>query len=69
MPLILTDPGYRRRLVGRIDDPIGLETFWGWYESLSDAARQEAVSPVLNKVRAFTDAAAVAALLVKASPG
>jgi hypothetical protein len=54
VPLILTDPSYRRRLVGRLDDPIGLESFWGWYESISEAERQLAVSPVLNKVRAFT---------------
>ncbi len=54
VPLILTDPGYRRRLVGRLDDPVGLESFWGWYESISDAERQLAIGSVLNKVRAFT---------------
>ncbi|MGD0082037.1 MAG: type IV secretory system conjugative DNA transfer family protein [Acidimicrobiales bacterium] len=53
VPLILTDPGYRRRLVGGLDDPVGLESFWGWYEALSDPERAMAVGPVLNKVRAF----------------
>ena len=54
VPLILTDASYRRRLVGRLDDPVGLESFWGWYESISEAERQAAVGPVLNKIRAYT---------------
>ena len=33
VPLILTNPTYRRRLVGKLDDPVGLESFWGWYEA------------------------------------
>jgi hypothetical protein len=54
VPLILTDPTYRRRLVGRLDDPIGLESFWGQFEAWTDAERAMAIGPVLNKVRAFT---------------
>jgi len=34
VPLLLADPGFRRRLVGRVDDPI-LQQFWGWFEGLS----------------------------------
>ena len=68
VPLILTDPGYRRRLVGRLDDPIGLQSFWGWYESISEAERQLAVSPVLNKVRAFTMRPRVRSIIGQSSP-
>jgi hypothetical protein len=53
VPLLLTDPGFRRRLVGRIDDPIALGPFWGWFEGLSDAERSQAIGPVMNKLRAF----------------
>jgi DNA helicase HerA-like ATPase len=53
VPLLLTDEGFRRRLVGRIDDPIALEPFWGWYEGLSSGERTSAIGPVLNKLRAF----------------
>jgi hypothetical protein len=53
VPLLLSDPGFRRRLVGRLDDPIGLEPFWGWFEGLSDGERLSAVGPLLNKLRAF----------------
>lgn len=54
LPVLLTDASYRRRTVGRLDDPIGLESFWGWFEALSDAERLTVIGPVLNKVRAFT---------------
>jgi len=53
VPLLLTDPGVRRRLTGRLDDPVALGPFWAWYENLSDAERAAAVGPVLNKLRAF----------------
>jgi hypothetical protein len=68
VPLLLTDPTYRRRLVGRLDDPIGLESFWGWYEALSDAERLTVVGPVLNKVRAFSMRPRVRAIIGQANP-
>lgn len=66
--LILTDPNYRRRLVGPLDDPVGLESFWGWYEALSDAERQTVVGPVLNKVRAFTMRPTVRSIIGQSKP-
>jgi hypothetical protein len=68
VPLILTDPTYRRRLVGRLDDPVGLEAFWAWYEGISDAERQVAIGPVLNKVRAFTMRPRVRSIIGQAKP-
>ena len=68
VPLILTNPSYRRKLVGQLDDPIGLESFWGWYEGLSDAERQVAVGPVLNKVRAFTMRPSVRSIIGQSNP-
>jgi hypothetical protein len=53
VPLLLTDPIFRRRLVGRIDDPVALGPFWAWYEGLSEPERAQAIGPVLNKLRAF----------------
>jgi hypothetical protein len=53
LPLLLTDHAFRRRLVGRLDEPIALEPFWSWYEALSDAERTQAIGPVMNKLRAF----------------
>jgi hypothetical protein len=68
VPLILTNPAYRRKLVGKLDDPVGLESFWGWYEGLSDAERQAAVGPVLNKVRAFTMRPTVRSIIGQSTP-
>jgi hypothetical protein len=51
IPLLLTDPGFRAPLVGRLDDPVALGPFWGWYEGLSDGERMAAISPVQNKLR------------------
>ena len=53
IPLILTDADFRARTLRDLDDPIGLEGFWRWYERLSEAQRLEAIGPVLNKLRDF----------------
>lgn len=53
VPLLLTDAGFRRRLVGRVDDPVGLDQFWGWFEGLGEGERAQATGPVQNKMRAF----------------
>lgn len=54
VPLLLTDRSYRRRLIAKLDDPVGLESFWGWFEGLSGAERQTALGPVMNKIRSMT---------------
>lgn len=53
LPLILTDAAFRRRCLAHIDDPIALGPFWAAFENWSDAARTEAIAPLLNKVRPF----------------
>ena len=68
VPLLLTDAGFRRRLVGRIDDPIALGPFWGWYEGMSDAERAQAIGPVMNKLRAFLLRRRLRNVLGQASP-
>lgn len=53
VPLLLTDAGYRRSVIGRAgrDDPMGLGSFWSWYDSISESERQTVISPVMNKLR------------------
>ncbi|MFN8103917.1 MAG: type IV secretory system conjugative DNA transfer family protein [Acidimicrobiia bacterium] len=68
VPLLLTNPSYRHRLVGRLDDPVGLAPFGGWYDGLKDAARWAASGPVLNKVRAFSMRPTVRAIVGQAQP-
>ncbi len=51
LPLLLTDAGFRRRVVPSVADPIGLAPFWSAYEAWSEAERAAAIAPVMNKLR------------------
>ena len=53
VPLLLTDAAFRLRTVGELNDPLGLDSFWIWFGRLSEHQRNEAVGPVLNKLRDF----------------
>ncbi len=53
VPRLLADERFREQLLAELDDPVGLEPFWDWYEQLSEATRAQATGPVLNKLRAF----------------
>ncbi len=52
MPL-LSDEAFRRRLMGAVEDH-QLAATWAWFEGQSEAARAEMVSPLANKLAAFT---------------
>ena len=53
LPLLLTNPGFRRSIVGRVarEDPMGLGGFWAWWESLSENEQAQATAPLLRRVR------------------
>lgn len=53
LPLLLTNPGFRRSVTGREAkaDPLGLGAFWAGFEGMSDQAREQALRPLLNKLR------------------
>jgi hypothetical protein len=53
IPALLTDAGFRAKVLADLDDPIGLDWFWKWFNALSNAQRVEAIGPVLNKLRDF----------------
>ena len=53
MPRLLTDAHWREQLLDELDDPVGLEPFWEWYDGLGEAMRAQTTGPVLNKLRAF----------------
>jgi hypothetical protein len=46
LPLLLTNPGFRRSIVGKVarEDPMGLGGFWAWWESLSDNEQAQATA-------------------------
>lgn len=53
VPLLLTNSGFRRSVTQRAvkADPLGLGSFWGWYEGISAAEREHAIAPLMNKLR------------------
>lgn len=51
LPLLLSDAGYRRRVLAKVVDPIGLGPFWSAYEAWSEPERVAASAPVMNKLR------------------
>ena len=53
IPLLLTNPGFRRSVVGPqiTRDPMGLGSFWAWFDAISDAERATVIAPLMNKLR------------------
>jgi Type IV secretory system Conjugative DNA transfer len=68
LPALLTNPAVRRRLRAGVDDPIALEPFWAWFDAISDAERQQAIAPVLNKLRPFLLRRSVRAIVGQIEP-
>lgn len=53
LPSLLTNQSFRNKLLRELNDPIGLESFWNWFELLSEAQRHQMLNPILNKFRQF----------------
>lgn len=68
LPVLLTSPRARRHLLTGVNDPIALGPFWAWFESLSDGERQQAIAPVMNKLRPFLLRPRVRGVLGQLSP-
>jgi TraM recognition site of TraD and TraG/Type IV secretory system Conjugative DNA transfer len=68
LPLLLTDAGFRRRIVPRVSDPIGLEPFWRSFEAWSEAERLNAIAPAMNKLRPLLLRPDVRAIVGQARP-
>jgi len=68
VPLLLSDANFRRRLVGGLDDPVGLGPFWSWFESLGESERTQVIGPVQNKLRAVTVRPRLRRVLGQAEP-
>jgi hypothetical protein len=53
LPRLLTDTRFRAGLIGHLDDPDGLESFWAQYSALSDRQQAQFTAPVLSRLRQF----------------
>lgn len=68
LPVLLTDPGFRHRLVSGLDDPLGLGPFWLAFEHWSEAERTAAIAPSLNRIRPFVLRPQLRAVLGQSRP-
>lgn len=65
---LLTDENFRRKIVSKIHDSIGLEPFWKHYEEMRDSERRTEIAPVLNKLRQITMRPGLRNVLGQAAP-
>jgi hypothetical protein len=68
LPSLLTDARFRRKLTKRLSDPIGLEPFWSAFEAMTPGQRDQAIAPVLNKLRQFLLRPALRSVLGQTEP-
>lgn len=68
VPVILTDSGFRRRVLQQVTDPLTLAPWAAWFESLSEVEQSRVVMPILNKLRAFTARGPIRRLLGQPVP-
>ncbi|CYV67752.1 TPA: type IV secretory system conjugative DNA transfer family protein [Streptococcus suis] len=68
LPSLLTNKHFRNKLLKNLTDPIGLESFWSWFELLSEAQRHQMLNPILNKFRQFLLRPQLRAMLAQAQP-
>ncbi|HEP1825056.1 TPA: type IV secretion system DNA-binding domain-containing protein [Streptococcus suis] len=68
LPSLLTNKHFRNKLLKNLTDPIGLESFWSWFEMLSEAQRHQILNPILNKFRQFLLRPQLRAMLGQAQP-
>ena len=51
---MLTDKNFRKKILANVDDPVVANYWQAEFNALPDRLREESISPVLNKVGAFT---------------
>jgi hypothetical protein len=69
LPILFTNPTFRNRIVSRLNDPLGLGSFWSWFDTISERERNTAIAPVMNKLRAFLLRPAMRRVIGQGRPG
>ncbi|MGH2834407.1 MAG: type IV secretory system conjugative DNA transfer family protein, partial [Solirubrobacteraceae bacterium] len=68
LPRLYLDPAFRARVLAGLDDPVGLELDWQWFQSLAEKEQASVVAPLLNKSRAFTARPSIRAIMGQPEP-
>ena len=65
---LLTDSTFRAKVIGDLDDPLGLSGYWSWFNAQSEGERSQIIAPVLNKIRPLTVRTSMRHVLGQATP-
>jgi len=70
VPLLITNAGFRRSMIGQAvkADPMGLGSFWSWWEQISEGERQQAAAPLMRRLRPILMRPGVRAVLGQRRP-
>jgi hypothetical protein len=68
VPILLTNPSFRRRVLAEVGDPLVLGPFFAGFDALSEAERGQHISPLLNKLRPFTSRDSLRRMLSQSRP-
>ncbi|WP_199040075.1 type IV secretory system conjugative DNA transfer family protein [Glycomyces salinus] len=68
VPMLLTNPSFRRRVLREVGDPLTLAPFFAWFDGLSEGERAQVIAPLLNKLRALTSRETTRRMLGQATP-
>ncbi len=68
LPRLFLDPAFRLNVLAGLDDPLGLELDWRWFENLPAREQATVIAPLLNKVRQFTARPSIRAIIGQAEP-
>jgi hypothetical protein len=68
VPVLLSNPGFRRRVLAKVSDPLVLAPWWASFENASDGEKQQIIAPVMNKLRAFLSRQPIRRILAQARP-
>ncbi|SDE27583.1 type IV secretory system conjugative DNA transfer family protein [Glycomyces harbinensis] len=68
VPMLLTNPGFRRRVLTEVSDRLTLGPFFAWFDGLSEGERAQVIAPLLNKLRALTSRETTRRILGQAAP-
>jgi hypothetical protein len=68
LPLLFSNDSWRRQLAARLGDPLGVGSFWAWWDGINPGERHAALAPLMNKLRPFLLRPAMVGVIGQAQP-
>ncbi len=68
LPRLFLDERFRTNVLRGLNDPVGLEPDWRWFQALAVREQANVISPLLNKVRAFTARSSIRSIIGQTNP-